>query len=478
MLQHNQLLLGDLPSPPPPKRRRFACRTPESTSSAVSSPASAVSSPATPLSSTPSAVGSPTTPPVTPVRVPKSSAMTSDEAIEAGRQRMQLACTSELPCQCSLHMMKEARILFWGNTTKQQNDWLLRKMHCLRSSAGKQTLRFQLGYGHYCASCFRCILGINNKRWFKLRRMVKQGIVQSVHQYTKPAPRKTEAQVQVIQWLDSYVKAVGQFMPHVSEIHLPPGNWAMVYELCVTDLKAELGDDAAVCTASYFASIRKAHFPTVKVPPQQRFTKCKICTGLKAEKARTLIPSELKDIKQRHEKHLQQLMKERRKYWRRRRKARHNAEYLSIIIDGMDQHKTLLPRFMEQSSSMSRSLRLKAHIIGVIVHGRKNFVYISNDRIHSDPNLTIHCLLRTLLQLPRPLPKILYLQADNAFRENKNKFVFAFLGALVESGLFTKVCQKASWTVFNSLSRFCSPSSLLGILMKTLTRCSPEYLLL
>ena len=114
-----------------------------------------------------------------------------------------------------------------------------------------------------------------------------------------------------------------------------------------------------------------------------------------------------------------------------------------MIIDGMDQHKTLLPRFMEQSSAMQSCARLKAHLIGVKVHGRTTHIYVSNDRVHSDPNLTIHCIFRTLLQIPPPLPPVLYIQADNCFRENKNKFVFAFLSMLTEAKLFVKVSKKS-----------------------------------
>lgn len=39
----------------------------------------------------------------------------------------------------------------------------------------------------------------------------------------------------------------------------------------------------------------------------------------------------------------------------------------------------------------------------------------------------------------KPLPPVLYLQADNCFRENKNKFVLALLELLVHKEVFYEV---------------------------------------
>ena len=446
MLAHSQLLLCDLPSPPLPKRRRvssvsgFTPMFTPPTPSLDESDSDVVFPPPTP----------PTTPPLTaPARVPRSARMTNCDAVLHAHETRLLTCTGDTPCECTVEMLQAARDHFWKLNGKKQNDWVLQKMHLARTAVDKEIVRFPLAHATFCATCFRLIMGINPKRWFKLRNQMKQGVVSYTPLYKKATPKSTEAQVHVIQWLDAYVAAVGQFMPHVEEVHLPPGRWRQVYDLFVSEMQLDLGTNEVVCSPNYFNSLRKKFFPTVKVPPQQRFTKCKQCTLLKAETARTRIPEELKAIKKRQHKHLGQLMKERRKYWSRRSKARTQPkQYMSMIIDGMDQSKTLLPRFVLESSPMQRSLRLKAHLIGVMVHGRGNYVYVSNDRIHCDPNLTIHCILRTLQQLPPPLPKTLYHQADNAFRENKNKYVCAFLGMLTEAGLFNKVCSVVGLAYF------------------------------
>ena len=39
------------------------------------------------------------------------------------------------------------------------------------------------------------------------------------------------------------------------------------------------------------------------------------------------------------------------------------------------------------------------------------------------------------------LPPTMYLQMDNCWRENKNRYVFCFLALLVELGIFEKVSK-------------------------------------
>lgn len=55
-----------------------------------------------------------------------------------------------------------------------------------------------------------------------------------------------------------------------------------------------------------------------------------------------------------------------------------------------------------------------------------------------DSNLTTTLLLRILNKLEK-LPEVLYLQLDNCFRENKNKYILYLCAQLVEKKIFRKV---------------------------------------
>jgi hypothetical protein len=249
--------------------------------------------------------------------------------------------------------------------------------------------------------------------------------------------RPDPTRVAVIEWMRGHIDAQGQHMPNINQIHLPPGKWRGVHELMQAHLALH---GSAVATYSYFKRIVYEVFPTVRVPREQRFTKCKLCLKFKSDRQKTMNREELKKIAVGRSEHLQKVLAERTKYWDHRRKGKDNGRgYLSIIIDGMDQKKTVLPRMALQTSAMSKAEKLQVHVMGVLVHGRGAFVYLTSKRTSNDSNLSIDCLIRTLLQLPAPLPPVLYLQGDNASGDTKNKFVMAFLAILVQMNVFKKV---------------------------------------
>ena len=133
---------------------------------------------------------------------------------------------------------------------------------------------------------------------------------------------------------------------------------------------------------------------------------------------------------------------ERKRYYSNRQAAIENpSEYLSIIIDGMDQNKTNLPHLIRIPKSCQNLWCLHTHLTGCLVHGIGIFGYFDFLQWSHDTNLTLTCLLLTLVKVceGKPLPAKLLLQMDNCVRENKNKYVLAFLAYLVQMKIFVEV---------------------------------------
>ena len=133
---------------------------------------------------------------------------------------------------------------------------------------------------------------------------------------------------------------------------------------------------------------------------------------------------------------------ERKRYYSNRQAAIENqSEYLSIIIDGMDQNKTNLPHLIRIPKSCQNLWCLHTHLTGCLVHGFGTFGYFDYLQWSHDTNFTLTCLLLTLVKLceEKPLPMKLLLQMDNCVRENKNKYVFGFLAYLVQMKIFVEV---------------------------------------
>lgn len=77
----------------------------------------------------------------------------------------------------------------------------------------------------------------------------------------------------------------------------------------------------------------------------------------------------------------------------------------------------------------------------VLIHtdnaeGRIPLIFYDIKHLPHDSNLTIHCLSAALLKLKGKFGKSLFLQLDNCFRENKNKYVLSFVSLLVELKIF------------------------------------------
>ncbi len=83
-------------------------------------------------------------------------------------------------------------------------------------------------------------------------------------------------------------------------------------------------------------------------------------------------------------------------------------------------------------------------LLGVLMHtsvpaGKIPLVFLDSKEIPHDSNLTINCLLETLSMYKEKLGSNLFLQMDNCFRENKNRFLIAFAALLVELEVFEEV---------------------------------------
>ena len=109
--------------------------------------------------------------------------------------------------------------------------------------------------------------------------------------------------------------------------------------------------------------------------------------------------------------------------------------YILIIMDGMDQSKTDIPKHNTSESHESLPVR----VLGAIVHGARKlaYAYLVTD-FTKETNTGIEVLRRTI-DAQEKLPPTLILQLDNTSQENKNSRMFAFLAQLVEAKVFERV---------------------------------------
>ena len=136
-------------------------------------------------------------------------------------------------------------------------------------------------------------------------------------------------------------------------------------------------------------------------------------------------------------------------YEKHKEKARRDSKYLCISIDGMDQSKTTLPHLTRTDKGSQNLWRLRTHVTGALIHGTMDYskdaiMFVNTADLPSDSNLTLDVLLSALelhMKKYNKLPEKLYLQFDNCWRENKNKYILCFSFLLVAMGIVKTVSQ-------------------------------------
>jgi hypothetical protein len=122
--------------------------------------------------------------------------------------------------------------------------------------------------------------------------------------------------------------------------------------------------------------------------------------------------------------HLRSIFKEKLMYYSNRARAREEPNrYLSIIFDGADQSKYDTPHFAEKSH-ISELRKLKMHLYGALVHGRKAYAFTCPDHELQGHNTTIQALwhiINDIMDEDGKLPPVLLLQLDNTTKQNKGR---------------------------------------------------------
>ena len=118
--------------------------------------------------------------------------------------------------------------------------------------------------------------------------------------------------------------------------------------------------------------------------------------------------------------------------------------YLSVILDGMDQNKTSIPHFAQPR----KINQLKLHLTGAILHAHGIYGYFDYGQFNADCNNVLTVLINILL-MQDYLPDILYVQLDNCFRENKNRY-----DVIIQYLRYTKDIYLC-YTLYNHLGNIC-----------------------
>ncbi|XP_078695058.1 uncharacterized protein LOC144923998 [Branchiostoma floridae x Branchiostoma belcheri] len=341
-----------------------------------------------------------------------------------------------------LRRRQKRETYFGSGDASARSSWLVEKLSTFQNSETNSTAyAFKVDGKTVCRKAWCRLYGITKNVYYRGRSAFMKGRT-SASERLRPRREKSTAYVKAGVWFGMYAAAHAEKMPHRSEKWLPYRTRKQgVYHQYRQEMAEEM---EPYCSKQTFYNMWKEMYPDVIIKKSSLFTKCKKCVQLERKLERTRDPMKRQEIQDRRRAHLGRQMRERINYYRRREAAHRNPKrYLSLIIDGMDQAKTYLPHFVgAKSKDMASTDLMKVHVSGIISHGHGiKATFTDVFEYNHDSNLTINLLLKMLYRLSKqgPLPPILYVQADNCFRENKNKYMLAFLDMLVHRKIFVEV---------------------------------------
>lgn len=208
-----------------------------------------------------------------------------------------------------------------------------------------------------------------------------------------------------------------------------------------------LGGEPFVASST-FLKMWKSLYKNIRLADTaSSFAKCDMCERIRNKLTSSTTLAQITEIKEQRSQHVAFQAAERGVYRRHRVKAKSKPnQYLSIIMDGMDQMKTSLPVLPTMSKTQSALPLLKQKVHGVLVHGIGTYLYTAVHPLVHGGNFSVECLWRTLVAVSKrrmemgllELPPVFYLQLDNC-RDGKNKTLFMYCHYLVLTGVFKKV---------------------------------------
>jgi hypothetical protein len=201
--------------------------------------------------------------------------------------------------------------------------------------------------------------------------------------------------------------------------------WQSMYDMYTDDMQDKYkqpNTGLIVFKYDYFRKQFQKRYPNITLmDPNVTLFKCKECSRLRTLLAGTTDARRLLVIRYYMRLHSHAFKRARKAYALMIERALSRPDiWLSIVIDGMDQKKTMFPRLATRFE-LDPGVQMKFHLVGCIIHGVGFIGQLlqSEKWSHSAADMTVTTVVRALLWLrqnDKHIPDCLHLQLDNCVK--------------------------------------------------------------
>jgi hypothetical protein len=365
-------------------------------------------------------------------------------------------CKSKMCCsKVSIGAIRDVRLEFYQLHFEARQKWW---MDCLKRFTvlvnGREIVRPVVDKTTICCAAWCNVVGVHRKTVSRKILKARAGAVRPEHGL-RGSVKFSNDYVTIASLTKTFIDNHADQMPDetvmnsVGEVRvklkLPASyNKKGIYD----ELKTDRASTGQLTGSLYtFYKVWRSEFWHVDITKSNDFTKCAQCVEFKQyinSAATDRIRESFKRGRATHN-HLQFAHRLNYTLWKEE-SIKRPQESLCLIIDGMDQAKTSVPHMARTfySKDLMSHHMMKTNLTGILAHGRKPSIYIHSwfPFFPHDSNSVISSIMKVLRSMQgfgERLPPILRLQADNCWRENKNRFVFSFLSLLVKFQIFKEV---------------------------------------
>ncbi|CAJ1352230.1 unnamed protein product, partial [Effrenium voratum] len=228
---------------------------------------------------------------------------------------------------------------------------------------------------------------------------------------------------------------------------LPPGKWSGIFGLYLARCLA-MGERPA--SRSTFYRVVGRWRTCLHFRERSSHSTCLTCDRLRAKMRHASDFTTHATAADQLLGHLRVAWACKQQYWLARATSRMKSELLTLIIDGFDKSKTLLPRWTRgrtpKGTVFEKNIRTNLNLSAVHAHGWGFYVYISDEQISAGSSWSWEIVFRTLEHVFHSarrsnlrVPSGLWIQSDNTVKEIKNSVSGLLCSYLASLGYFEDI---------------------------------------